>query len=166
MALLTTENDKNGPKFARENAQIDSKTTSKMNQDAHPLLELPNDAAEVMLQKAMRNSLILGLIASAILLIASGWRNAAMLMTGAFISAASIFEWQRLARVIRAKLEAQKTPRSAPAVVVFFVLRLIIYAGAIYVSLKCFQGSAVALLCGLGLAALTIMWQALRLLLD
>lgn len=137
-----------------------------MTQEAHPLLDLPNDAAEVMLQRAMIKTLILGVIASAALLVASGWRNAAMLMTGALISGASIFEWQRLARVIRAKLEAEKTPRSTAAVVVFFVLRLIIYAGAIYVSLKCFQGSAVALLCGLGLAALTILWQALRLLLD
>src|SRR6516162_6780406 len=137
-----------------------------MTQEVQPLLELSNDAAEVMLQRAMRISLILGVIASVILLVASGWRDAAMLLTGALISAASIFEWQRLARVIRAKLEAEKTPRSAPAVVVFFVLRLILYAGAIYVSLKCFQGSPVALLCGLGLAALSIAWQALRLLLD
>ena len=137
-----------------------------MNQDTHPLLDLSNDAAEVMLQRALRNSLILGVVASLVLLVASGWRNAAMLMTGALISAGSIFEWQRLARVIRAKLEDQKTPRSAAAVVVFFMLRLVIYAGAIYVSLKCFQGSAVALLCGLALAALTIAWQALRLLLD
>jgi hypothetical protein len=141
-------------------------SNSGMNQETHPLLELPSDAAEVMLHGAMVKTLILGTIAAAILLIASGWRNAAMLMAGALISAASIFEWQRLARVIRAKLEAEKTPRSAPAVVVFFVLRLILYAGAIYVSLKCFQGSAVALLCGLGLAAITILWQALRLLLD
>ena len=140
--------------------------TPEMNRDTHPLLELPNDAAEVMLQRAMRNSFILGLVISLILLMASGWRNAAMFMTGALISAGSIFEWQRLAYVIRAKLEDQKTPRSAAAVVVFFLLRLILYAGAIYVSLKCFEGSAVALLCGLGLAALTIVWQALRLLLD
>jgi len=138
----------------------------KMSQETHSILELPNDAAEVMLQRAMVKTLILGVIAAAIVLIASNWRNAAMLMTGALISGASLFEWQRLARVIRAKLEAEKTPRSAPAVVVFFVLRLILYAGAIYVSLKCFQGSAVALLCGLGLAAITILWQALRLLLD
>jgi hypothetical protein len=137
-----------------------------MTQEAHPLLDLSNDAAEVMLQKALRKCLILGSIASLVLLVASGWRNAAMLMTGALISAGSIYEWQRLARVIRAKLEAEKTPRSATGVVVFFVLRLVIYAGAIYVSLKCFQGSAIALLCGLGLAALTIAWQALRMLLD
>jgi len=144
----------------------EAKVDSKMMQETHPLLELPNDAAEVMLQRAMVKTLILGVIASAVLLVASGWRNAAMLMTGALISAGSIFEWQRLARVIRAKLEAEKMPRSAAAVVVFFVLRLILYAGAIYVSLKCFQGSAVALLCGLGLAAITILWQALWLLLD
>jgi len=119
-----------------------------------------------MLQRAMYKTLILGVIASLVLLVASGWRNASMLMVGALISAASIFEWQRLARVIRAKLDAEKTPRSAPAVVVFFILRLVLYGGAIYVSLKCLQGSAVALLCGLGLAALTILWQALRMLLD
>ena len=137
-----------------------------MTQEAHPLLELPNDAAEVMLQRAMHKTLILGVIASLVLLIASGWRNASMLMVGALVSAASIIEWQRLARIIRAALEAEKTPRSAPAVVVFFILRLVLYAGVIYVSLKCLQGSAVALLCGLGLAAITILWQALRMLLD
>jgi len=99
-------------------------------------------------------------------LIGSNWRNAAMLVVGTLISAVSILEWQRLARVIKAKLDNQKTPRSAPAVAVFFVLRLTIYAGVIYGGLKCFQGSTVTLLCGLGLAALTIMWEAIRLLLD
>ena len=137
-----------------------------MTQEAHPLLELPNDAAEVMLQRAMVKTLILGGIASLVLLIASGWRDAGMLLAGALISGASLFEWQRLARVIRAKLEAEKTPRSAPAVVVFFLLRLVLYAGAIYVSLRCLHGSVVALLCGRGLAAVTILWQALRMLLD
>ena len=137
-----------------------------MTEDTHPILELSNDAAELLLGRAMRNSLILGVLGSLAVMVGSGWRNAGMLMTGTLISAASILEWQRLARVIRAKLDNQKTPRSAPAVVVFFVLRLTIFAGVIYVSLKCFQGSAVALLCGLGLAALTIAWEALRLLLD
>ena len=48
----------------------------------------------------------------------------------------------------------------------FFVLRLTIFAGVIYGSLKCFQGSVVALLCGLGLAVLAMGWEALRLLRD
>jgi len=33
-----------------------------------------------------------------------------MLVTGTLISAASIFEWQRLVRVINAKLDKQQTP--------------------------------------------------------
>jgi len=44
------------------------------------------------------------------------------------------------------------------------VIRLTVFAAAIYVSLKCFQGSAIALLCGLALAVLTLVWGALRLL--
>jgi hypothetical protein len=89
-----------------------------------------------------------------------------MLLTGTLISAASILEWRRLLRVINAKLNNRKTPRSAPAVVLFFVLRLTVFAGVIYGSLKCFQGSVVALLCGLGLAALTIGWEVVALLRD
>jgi hypothetical protein len=68
--------------------------------------------------------------------------------------------------VINAKLNNQKTPRSAPAVVLFFVLRLTVFAGVIYGSLKCFHGSVVALLCGLGLAALTVGWEVVMLLRD
>jgi hypothetical protein len=137
-----------------------------MTEDIHPIVQLTDLQAEALLGRAMRNTLILGFVGALVLLIASGWRNAAMLLVGALISAASIWEWQRLARVIKAKLDNQITPRSAPAVVVFFVLRLTIFAGVIYGSLKCFQGSAVALLCGLGLAAFTLLWEAVRLLLD
>ncbi len=46
------------------------------------------------------------------------------------------------------------------------MLRLTIFAAAIYGSLKCFQGSAIALLCGLGLAMIAMAWEALRLLKD
>jgi hypothetical protein len=89
-----------------------------------------------------------------------------MLLTGTLISAASIWEWQRLVRVINARLDKKKTPTSAFSVVLFFVLRLTIFAGVIYGSLKCFQGSPIALLCGLGLAVLAIGWEAIRLLRD
>jgi hypothetical protein len=110
----------------------------------------------------MRNTLILGGIPALVLWIASGWRNAAMLMTGTAISAASIWEWQRLARLIIARLDKQKSPVSSRIVVLFFVLRLTVFAGVIYGSLKCFQGSTVALLCGLGLAVFTLGWEAMR----
>ena len=137
-----------------------------MTEDAHPLVELTDEALQALLRRAVRDTLILGLLPALMLLIASGWRDAAMLAVGALISAASILEWQRLIRLINAKLDQKKTPRSALLVVGFFVLRLTVFAGAIYASLKCFQGSVVALLCGLGLAVVAMAWEALRLLKD
>ena len=132
----------------------------------HPLVGLTDAALEALLKRAIRDTLILGLIPAVVLLIASGWRNAAMLAVGSLISAASILEWQRLIRLINAKLDKQKTPRSAPLVVTLFALRLTVFAGVIYGSLKCFQGSVVALLCGLCLAVVATAWEALRLLKD
>jgi hypothetical protein len=89
-----------------------------------------------------------------------------MLLTGTLISAASILEWQRLIRVVNARLDKQKTPASASVVVLFFVLRLTVFAGVIYGSLKFLHGSVAALLFGLCLAVLTIGWEAIQLLRD
>jgi hypothetical protein len=137
-----------------------------MTEDPHPLVGLTDLALEALLKRAIRDTLLLGVIPAVLLLIASGWRNAAMLAIGALISAASILEWQRLIRLFNAKLDQQKTPRGAALVVTFFLLRLAVFAGAIYVSLKCFQGSVIALLCGLGLAVIALAFEALRLLKD
>lgn len=137
-----------------------------MSEETHPLVGLTDAALEALLKRAIRDTLILGMVSSIVLLAASGWRNAAMMVVGALISAASILEWQRLIRLINAKLDKQKTPRSALLVVTLFVLRLLVFAGAIYGSLKCFQGSVIALLCGLGLAVLATAFEALRLLRD
>ena len=137
-----------------------------MTEEAQPVVDFSNQAIEAVFKLAIRNTLILGLVAAVVVLIASGWRDAAMLVTGTLISAASIWEWQRLAKLINARLDNQKAPVGAPVVVLFFMLRLTVFAGAIYGSLKCFQGSAVALLGGLGLAVLTMGWEALSLLRD
>jgi len=137
-----------------------------MKEENHPILDIGPEELQGFFRRAMRNTLILGLLSFLAVLIGAGWRNATMLLTGTLISAASVLEWQRLVRVINAKLDRQKTPRSAPAVVLFFVLRLTVYAVVIYGSLRCFQGSVVALLCGLGLAALAVTWEAIRLLGD
>jgi uncharacterized membrane protein len=137
-----------------------------MTQETHPIVDITNQDLDAMLKRAFRNTLILGAIASVAVLIGAGWRNAAMLLTGTAISAASVLEWQRLVRVINARMDKQKTAASTPVVVLFFVLRLTVFAGVIYVSLKCFQGSITVLLCGLCLAVLTIGWEAIRLLRD
>jgi hypothetical protein len=135
-----------------------------MSEETHPILGLTEEALEALLKQSIRNTLILGLLPAVVLLIASGWRDAAMLMTGALISAASIWEWLRLVRLINARMRKQKTQRSAILVIGFFLLRLLFFAAAIYGSLKCFQGSPIALLCGLSLAVATLLWEAIRLL--
>ena len=137
-----------------------------MTEDPHPLVGLTDAALEALLKRAIRDTLILGVLPAVLLLVASGWRNAAMLAIGTVISAASILEWQRLIRLFNAKLDQHKTPRGAALVVSFFLVRLLVFAGAIYVSLKCFQGSVIALLCGLGLAVIALAFEALRLLKD
>lgn len=135
-----------------------------MTEETHPLATLTDEDLAALLRRAMRITLILGLLAALVVWKASGWRNAAMLGAGTLISAASIVEWRRLIRLINAKMDRQQTPRGAGLAVVFFLLRLIVFAGVIYGSLKCFQGSVAALLCGLGLAVLAMVWEALRLL--
>lgn len=137
-----------------------------MTDSTPPIASLTDEALQKILARAMRNTAILGGVAALVLGIAAGWRTAAMLAVGALISVASIFEWQRLIRLFNAKLDQQKTPRGAVTVVFFFLVRLLIYAGVIYGSLKCLQGYPVALLCGLGLAMVVLAWEALRLLRD
>jgi len=137
-----------------------------MTQETHPIVDLTNEDLDAMLRRALHITLIIGAISSLAVLIGAGWRSGAMLLTGTLISAASIWEWQRLIRVMNARMDKQKTPASAPVVVLFFVLRLTVFAGVIYGSLKCFQGSVAALLFGLGLAVLAIGWEAIRLMRD
>ncbi len=133
-----------------------------MKEETHSTPLLTEEGLEALLKRAMRNTLILGVLSSAALWISTGWRNAAMLATGTLISAASIFEWLRLVRLINARMRKQRAQRGAVLVVGFFLLRLLFFAAAIYVSLKCFQGSVLALLCGLCLAVVTLMGEALR----
>ena len=135
-----------------------------MSEETHPILGLTEESVQALLQRAIRNTLILGMVPAVVLLIASGWRDAAMLVTGALISAASIYEWLRLVRLINARMRKQKAQRSAILVIAFFLVRLLFFAAAIYGSLKCFQGSPIALLCGLSLAVATLLWEAIRLL--
>ncbi len=135
-----------------------------MTEESHALAALTDEGLQALLKRAIRITLVVGALAALVLWKASGWRDAAMFATGAAISAASIHEWRRLIRFISAKMDHQETPRGAAVSAVLFVLRLAIFGAAIYGSLKCFRGSVVALLCGLGLALLAMVWEAVRLL--
>jgi small-conductance mechanosensitive channel len=137
-----------------------------MTEEHNSIVDITQEDLQAMLHRSLRNTLILGVVASIAVLIGGGWRSAAMLATGMLISAASILDWAHLVRVFNVRIEKGKTPSGAWAAILFFVLKLTIYAGVIYGSLKCFQGSVTALLCGLSLAVLTVGWEAIRLLRD
>ena len=135
-----------------------------MTEEIPSIANLTEEDLDALLKRSVRNTVILGLVPALVLLIASGWRNAAMLLTGALISAASLLEWQRLARLMNARMKRKQAPRGAALAVGFFLVRLLIFAGVIYGSLKCFQGSVIALVCGISLAVVTLTGEALRML--
>jgi uncharacterized membrane protein len=137
-----------------------------MSEETHPLANMTDTRLHALLRRAVYVTLILGGLAALILWKASGWRNAAMMATGTAISAASILEWKRLIRMINAMLDKKKALRNGLLAAASFVLRLTFFGAAIYVSLRCFRGSVVALLCGLGLAIVALLWEAIRLLRD
>ena len=126
--------------------------------------DMTPEALYAMLRRAMRNAAVLAMVLAAVIWIGSEWRNAAMLAVGAAISVVSIYEWLRLARVINARLDRQKPAARSGVVVLFFLLRLLLFAAVIYGSLKVIHGSGIALLCGLALAVKTMGWEALRML--
>jgi hypothetical protein len=135
-----------------------------MTEQIHPIVELTHEDLQAMLKRALWITIFLGALASVAVGIGSNWRNGAMLLTGAAISAASILEWGHLVRLVNARMETRRTPASAAVVVLFFLVRLAAFAAVIYGSLKCFQGSVIALLAGLGLAVMSVGWEVIRLL--
>ena len=137
-----------------------------MTEEIPAIANLSEEALDALLKRAVRNTALLGIVPALIVWVASGWRNAAMLMTGALISAASLMEWQRLVRLMNAKMKAKKAPGGAVLAIAFFLVRLLIFAAVIYGSLKCLRGSVLALLCGLALALVAMAYEALRLLRD
>jgi hypothetical protein len=135
-----------------------------MTREAQPVTEIADEDVFSLLSRALRKTLILGILAALILWIASTWRNAAMMATGTAVSSLGILEWGRLVRIIKAKLDRNQMPRGAAVAIVFFLLRLVVFAALIYGSLKCFHGSVAALFFGVALAPLTIAFEAVRLL--
>lgn len=135
-----------------------------MNEQTTSIVNLTDEGLQVLLKKAIFNTFILGGLVSLVLAIARGWGTGALFAAGALVSAASIFEWRRLVRIINARMRNQTAPRGIALSIVFILFRLVIFGAVIYVSLKCFRGSPIALVCGLSLAVVTLTWEALKLL--
>jgi hypothetical protein len=146
-----------------------------------------------MLRRTVRLTAALGVIGALGLWPTLGWQTAALFAVGAAISVASIFEWARLIRTVTERMDrylgtnqpsaqaagAETQPSSGAGprsgsgrgsglgsglVIVLFLFRLMIAGLAIYGSLKCFHGSPIALLCGLGLALAGLVWESMKIL--
>lgn len=149
-----------------------SEQDPKQTPPAHPILEFSDADLAAMLKRAVRLTAVLGVVIALILCLAMGWQTGVLFAVGAAISVGSIYEWARLIRVITARMDGKAgRPGSgsgsglgAGLVVFLFLVRLSLFAVAIYVSLKCFHGSPIALLCGLGLALAGLVWEAMRVL--
>jgi len=126
-----------------------------------------NDLRQTMLA-AMR--LLVGLAFAATLLFwwKFGWQSGVLLLIGAAISAASLWEWMRLITLMNQAMDASAAggPAARPMglTIVGFFLRICLTVGVLYVSLKYLNGTAFALLAGIGLGLFSLMVEALRLL--
>jgi ATP synthase I chain len=116
------------------------------------------------LMRAIRLTAVLAAVLFVALSVTIGWQSGMLLLVGALISASGLWEWQRLIDAVNARLDQEKNPRPLGPVLIGFFLRLLLAAGLLYGSLKCFHGSAFALVAGLVLAVIGLSIEALRLL--
>jgi hypothetical protein len=131
--------------------------------EANSLLNFTDADLKATMRRSIRLTAILAVLGALALLFAAGWQTAALFLAGAVVSATGLYEWQQLIEMVNARLDNQKAPRSTGFVLTMFFLRLGIAALIIYASLKCLHGSLYALIAGLGLVAVALMVEAVRL---
>ncbi len=106
----------------------------------------------------------LAMIVTALFSWKRGWQSGALVLIGAGISGASLWEWLRLITLFNESMDHGKTRRPMGLTLVGFFLRVGLTIAVLYVSLKYLDGSAFALAIGLGLGIVSLTIQALRLL--
>ena len=112
---------------------------------------------------ALKLLAVLTVVAAALFWWKAGWQSAALLLVGAAISAASLWEWLRLMTAIMERMDIGGKARPMGMVLVGFFLRLGLTVVVLYVSLKYLNGSVLALAAGLGLGVFALTVEGLRL---
>ena len=125
-----------------------------------------NDLRQTMLA-AMRLLVVLAFIATLLFWWKSGWQSAVLLLIGAAISAASLWEWMRLITLMNHAMDVSAAGGSAARpmglTIVGFFLRIGLTVGVLYVSLKYLDGTVFALAAGLGLGVFSLSVEGVRL---
>jgi hypothetical protein len=129
----------------------------------NPFLTFTDADLSAALFRAVRNIGLLTLVGAPVIWIISGWQSACLFLVGAMISAGGIYESRRLIRVVNAKLDNQRSPRSTGLVIAMFLLRLFIAGCVLYVSLKWLHGAVYSIIAGLALAVLALSIEAVML---
>ena len=112
---------------------------------------------------ALKLLAVLTVVATGLFWWKAGWQSAALLLVGAAISAASLWEWLRLMTAIMERMDIGGKARPMGMVLVGFFLRLGLTVVVLYVSLKYLDGTVFALAAGLGLGVFSLTVEGLRL---
>ena len=80
--VLSTKPGSNNGGGEKADSKKEDPERYPMTEASHPIVGLTDEALQTMLKRAMLITLGIGLVSSIVLLIASGWRNAAMLCRG------------------------------------------------------------------------------------
>ena len=112
---------------------------------------------------ALRLLAILAVLVMALFWWKYGWRSGVLVVIGATISGASLWEWLRLMTVVNQQMDTGSTPRPMGLILTGFFLRLGLTVAVLYVSLKYLNGTVFALAAGLGLGVFSLTVEALRL---
>ncbi len=134
-----------------------------MTEGERELSEITDARLEGAMRRAMRFVALLAAAVGLVLWLVWGWPTAVLLLVGAAISVASLWEWRKLMAVISARLENRQGTLGGARVIVGFFVRLLVAAVVLYVSLKSLHGSVFALLGGLALAVIALAIEAARL---
>ena len=134
-----------------------------MNSESHLLSGLTDADFTRTMIAALKLLAMLTLVATALFWWKSSWQSAALLLVGAAISAASLWEWLRLMTAVMERMDLGGTARPMGMVLVGFFLRLGLTVVILYVSLKYLDGTVFALATGLGLGVFSLTIEGFRL---
>ena len=134
-----------------------------MKADSGLLAGLTDADFSCTMMAALRLLAVLTVVAAALFWWKSGWQSATLLLVGAGISAASLWEWLRLMTAVMARMDVGGQAKPMGMLLVGFFLRLGLTLVVLYVSLKYLNGTVFALAAGLGLGVFSLSVEGLRL---